>query len=189
MTRPQRATLSLFSLATIRAFGCVAVLALLAACAGQAPPIDESQEAAQYAAHARGNYTPPGPPEDPWGPYIEEASSRYDVPDVWIRAVMNVESRGQEYLNGQLVTSPVGAMGLMQVMPQTYDELRDQYRLSGDPYDPHDNILAGAAYMREMYEMYGSPGFLAAYNAGPRRLDDYLSNQRPLPDETRRYVA
>src|SRR5271163_2443200 len=125
MTRPQRATLSLFSLATIRAFGCVAVLALLAACAGQAPP-------------------------------IEEASSRYDVPDVWIRAVMNVESRGQEYLNGQLVTSPVGAMGLMQVMPQTYDELRDQYRLSGDPYDPHDNILAGAAYMREMYEMYGS---------------------------------
>jgi len=63
MTRPQRATLSLFSLATIRAFGCVAVLALLAACAGQAPPIDESQEAAQYAAHARGNYTPPGPPE------------------------------------------------------------------------------------------------------------------------------
>jgi hypothetical protein len=189
MTRPQRATFALFSSATIRAFGCIAVLALLAACASQGPQIDESQEAAQYAAHARGNYTPPGPPEDPWGPYIEEASSRFDVPDVWIRAVMNVESRDQEYLNGQLITSPVGAMGLMQVMPETYDELRDQYRLSGDPYDPHDNILAGAAYMREMYDIYGSPGFLAAYNAGPRRLDDYLSNQRPLPDETRRYVA
>ena len=43
--------------------------------------------------------------------------------------------------------------------------------------------------MREMYDIYGSPGFLAAYNAGPRRLDDYLSNNRPLPDETRRYVA
>jgi cell division septation protein DedD len=40
-----------------------------------------------------------------------------------------------------------------------------------------------------MYDIYGSPGFLAAYNAGPRRLDDYLSNNRPLPDETRRYVA
>ena len=38
-------------------------------------------------------------------------------------------------------------------------------------------------------DIYGSPGFLAAYNAGPRRLDDYLSNNRPLPDETRRYVA
>jgi len=189
MTRPQRATFPLFSPAIIRAFGCIAILALVAACASQPPSIDESQEAAQYAAHARGNYTPPGPPEDPWGPYIEEASSRFDVPDVWIRAVMNVESRGEEYLNGQLITSPVGAMGLMQVMPQTYDELRDQYHLSGDPYDPHDNILAGTAYMREMYDMYGSPGFLAAYNAGPRRLDDYLSNQRPLPDETRRYVA
>jgi hypothetical protein len=187
MTRPQRSPM--LSFASIRAIGCVAVLALLAACAGQAPTIDESQEAAQYAAHARGNYTPPGPPEDPWGPYIEEASSRFDVPDGWIRAVMNVESRGEEYQNGQLVTSPVGAMGLMQVMPQTYDELRDQYHLSGDPYDPHDNILAGTAYMREMYDIYGSPGFLAAYNAGPRRLDDYLSNQRPLPDETRRYVA
>jgi SPOR domain len=43
--------------------------------------------------------------------------------------------------------------------------------------------------MREMYDIYGSPGFLAAYNAGPRRLDDYLSNNRALPDETRRYVA
>jgi len=45
------------------------------------------------------------------------------------------------------------------------------------------------AYMREMYDIYGSPGFLAAYNAGPARLDDYLANNRPLPDETRRYVA
>src|SRR6478735_2031378 len=58
-----------------------------------------------------------------------------------------------------------------------------------DPFDPHDNILAGVAYMREMYDIYGSPGFLAAYNAGPSRLDDYLANNRALPDETRRYVA
>jgi Transglycosylase SLT domain/SPOR domain len=74
-------------------------------------------------------------------------------------------------------------------MPETYDELRGRYSLSDDPYDPHDNILAGTAYLREMYDIYGSPGFLAAYNAGPRRLDDYLSNNRPLPDETRHYVA
>ena len=80
-------------------------------------------------------------------------------------------------------------MGLMQVMPETYDELRDRYSLGDDPFDPHDNILAGTAYLREMYDIYGSPGFLAAYNAGPWRLDDYLSNNRPLPDETRRYVA
>jgi Transglycosylase SLT domain len=80
-------------------------------------------------------------------------------------------------------------MGLMQVMPGTYAELRARHNLGPDPFDPHDNIMAGVGYMREMYDMYGSPGFLAAYNAGPNRLDDYLANQRSLPDETRRYVA
>ena len=165
------------------------VLALLAACASHTPGPSATQEAARYAEHARNNYIPPGPPEDPWGPYIREASARFDVPELWIRSVMHVESGGNEYLNGQLITSGAGAMGLMQVMPQTYDELRQQYNLGDDPFDPHNNILAGAAYMREMYDIYGSPGFLAAYNAGPNRLDDYLSNNRPLPDETRRYVA
>ena len=175
--------------ALLRGVGCLAILALLAACAGQGPRTSATQEAARYAAHARGNYTPPGPPEDPWGPYIHEASKRFDVPEIWIRTVMRVESGGNEYLNGQLITSSAGAMGLMQVMPDTYQELRDRYSLGNDPFDPHENILAGTAYMREMYDIYGAPGFLAAYNAGPRRLDDYLSNNRALPDETRRYVA
>ncbi|HEY6432997.1 MAG TPA: lytic transglycosylase domain-containing protein [Acetobacteraceae bacterium] len=173
----------------VRILGCCALLALVAGCASQGPAINQSQEAAQYQAHARRNYMPPGPPDDPWGPYIEQASQRFDVPDTWIRAVMSQESGGREYLNSTLVTSPVGAMGLMQVMPETYDDLRARYNLGDDAYDPHDNILAGAAYMREMYDIYGSPGFLAAYNAGPHRLDDYLSNERPLPDETRHYVA
>jgi cell division septation protein DedD len=173
-----------------RVFSCLCLMALLAACAGPAAQIDGSREAARYAAHARGNYTPPGPPGDPWGPYIVEASARFDVPQRWIRAVMHQESGGHEYAaSGQLITSPVGAMGLMQVMPETYDELHARYDLGDDPYDPHSNILAGTAYLREMYDIYGSPGFLAAYNAGPKRLDDYLSNSRPLPDETRRYVA
>jgi hypothetical protein len=172
-----------------RALVCIALLGLLAACSGGGPRTSATQEAARYAAHARGDYTPPGPPGDPWGPYVSEASRRFDVPDAWIRAVMHVESGGQEYLNGQLTTSGAGAMGLMQVMPETYDELRARYDLSDDPYDPHNNILAGTAYLREMYDIYGAPGFLAAYNAGPARLDDYLSNNRPLPDETRHYVA
>lgn len=190
MTRPSRsATPSMSHAALFRAAGCLALLAMLAACAGQGPNTSATQQAARYMAHARGNYRPPGPPEDPWGPYIREASSKYDVPDLWIRSVMRVESGGHEYLNGQLVTSGAGAMGLMQVMPETYEELRSRYSLGDDPFDPHDNIMAGAAYLREMYDIYGSPGFLAAYNAGPRRLDDYLSNNRPLPDETRRYVA
>ena len=172
-----------------RVIGCIAVLALLSACAGNAPRPSAPQLAAEYAAHARGNYVPPGPPGDPWGPYVREAAQRFDVPDQWIRAVMGVESGGQEYQGSQLIISPKGAMGLMQVMPDTYEDLRGRYALGDDPYDPHDNILAGAAYLREMYDIYGSPGFLAAYNAGPRRLDDYLSDTKPLPDETRRYVA
>jgi cell division septation protein DedD len=173
----------------VRITASLSAIAVLASCASQTPGPSATQEAARYAAHARNDYVPPGPPDDPWGPYIHEASARFDVPELWIRSVMHVESGGQEYQYGQLITSGAGAMGLMQVMPSTYDELRAQYSLGDDPYDPHNNILAGAAYMREMYDIYGSPGFLAAYNAGPNRLDDYLSNNRPLPDETRRYVA
>ena len=141
----------------MRGIASLAVLALLAACSSQTPASVRKQEAARYAAHARGNYVPPGPPEDPWGPYIREAGKRFDVPDLWIRSVMRVEFGGNEYQNGQLITSSAGAMGLMQVMPETYDELRDRYSLGDDPFDPHDNILAGTAYLREMYDIYGSP--------------------------------
>ncbi len=173
----------------LRAAGCLAAVALLSACASHGPSIGANGQAARYAAEAHGDYAPPGPPNDPWGPYIQAASQRFDVPPAWIRAVMHVESGGHEYLNGQLTTSPAGAMGLMQVMPDTYRDLQAQYNLGNDPYNPRDNIMAGTAYLREMYDIYGAPGFLAAYNAGPRRLDDYLANERPLPAETRRYVA
>jgi hypothetical protein len=171
-----------------RAASTIAVLTALAAC-GTVPHQDAVRESARYAAHAKRTYAPPGPTEDPWGPYIREASGKFDIPEIWVRSLMRVESGGQEFVNDQLITSGAGAMGLMQVMPDTYRELRDRYNLGDDPFDPHDNIMAGVAYMREMYELYGSPGFLAAYNAGPSRLDDYLANVRPLPDETRHYVA
>ncbi len=106
-----------------------------------------------------------------------------------MREVMRQESGGKQYLGGGLTTSSAGAMGLMQVMPGTYDGLRQRYGLGDDPYDPHNNILAGTAYLKEMYDRYGSPGFLAAYNAGPRRVDDYLAGAGNLPDETVNYVA
>ncbi len=169
---------------------CIATLGLLGACAGQ-PTISAQQESSQYRSRAGRNYTPPGPPSDPWGPYIREAAAKFDVPDRWVREVMRQESGGRQYgRSGDLVTSGAGAMGLMQVMPATYDEIRGRYpELGNDPYDPHNNILAGTAYIREMYDIYGSPGFLAAYNAGPGRLDDYLTRNRTLPEETRRYVA
>lgn len=168
------------------------VTALLAACATtpQRPQMPVAQEAADYRQHAKSYYAPPGPPEDPWGPYIEEASQRFDVPSVWIRSVIMQESGGRLYdRNGQFTTSAPGAMGLMQLMPPTYDDMRTQYSLGDDAYDPHDNIMAGTAYIRQMYDIYGSPGFLAAYNDGPGSLDSYLRRGRALPRETRRYVA
>jgi hypothetical protein len=190
MMRPSlRSSLGRHRLGTaVRATGCFAVLALLSACAG-GQHVSNSQEAGRYAQRAQRSYTPPGSSSDPWGPYIREASSRFDVPERWIREVMRVESGGRTEMNGAPITSGAGAMGLMQVMPATYDELRAQYTLGDDPYDPHNSILAGTAYIRELYDLYGSPGFLAAYNGGPGRLDDYLTRNRPLPDETRRYVA
>ena len=119
-----------------------------------------------------------------WDALVTEASQRFHIPKVWIRAVMRVESDGRP-----AATSPKGAMGLMQVMPQTYADLRDRYGFGGNPYAARDNILAGSAYIREMYDRYGSPGFIAAYNAGPNRYDDFVTKRRELPDETRRYVA
>jgi hypothetical protein len=183
MTNPKASTV-------LRGVACLSVAALLSACASHSPPMTATQEAATYIARAKPSYAPPGPPEDPWGPYIAEASQKFDVPERWVREVMRVESGGHEYrATGALITSPVGAMGLMQLMPETYDEVRARYNLGDDAFDPHNNILAGTAYLREMYDAFGSPGMLAAYNGGPARLEDYLTHNRPLPTETRRYVA
>ena len=125
----------------------------------------------------------------PWGAEIHDASRRFDIPEEWIRAVMHVESGGQtHWKGGQPITSHAGAMGLMQVMPGTYDELRYAHGLGPDAYEPRDNILAGAAYIREMYDLYGYPGFLGAYNAGPERYRQYVEEGRPLPRETERYM-
>jgi len=125
-----------------------------------------------------------GPIADPFGAFVAEASLRFGVPAQWIRAVMRAESQ-----NDLHALSPKGAMGLMQIMPSTWTLLRVRLRLGDDPYDPHDNILAGAAYLRELHDRYGSPGFLAAYNAGPGRYENHLATGRSLPAETRDYVA
>ena len=170
------------------ALGC-AGLALLSACAGGAQTAQTGYSLDYYRTHAHGNYAPPGPPSDPWGPYISLAATRFDVPQTWIRQVMRVESGGNEYIDGQLTVSAAGAMGLMQLEPTTYQEMASRYGLGEDPFNPYDNIMAGTAYIHEMYQIYGSPGFLAAYNAGPGRLDDYMNYHTPLPEETINYVA
>jgi hypothetical protein len=136
------------------------------------------------AAAGKSTLNGAAPAYNRWASYVAEASRRLNVPAHWIRAVMQLESTGDKG-----AVSPKGAMGLMQVMPETYAELRLRYHLGADPYEPRNNILAGAAYLREMHDRFGPDGFLAAYNAGPGRYDDYLNLGRPLPEETRNYVA
>ena len=122
---------------------------------------------------------------DPHGGHIAEASQRFGIPEHWIRAVLRAESAGDVR-----AVSSAGAIGLMQVMPDTWAGLRVRYRLGRDPYDPRDNILAGTAYLREMWDRYGNvAAMLAAYNAGPGRYDDHRATGRPLPAETRVYVT
>lgn len=97
---------------------------------------------------------------------------------------MRVESAGNP-----AATSHAGAMGLMQVMPDTYAELRLRYGLGANAYEPRNSILAGAAYLREMHDRYGPTGMLGAYNAGPGRWEDHIARGRSLPTETVAYVA
>ncbi|MBZ9887335.1 lytic transglycosylase domain-containing protein [Mesorhizobium sp. BR1-1-3] len=120
---------------------------------------------------------------DPWSTHIREAAIRFAIPERLLRAVMRVESVGDVH-----ALSSKGAMGLMQIMPATWEELRIKHHLGDDPYQPRDNILAGAAYLREMLDRFGRNGFLAAYNAGPGRYEEYLATGRPLPLETIDYV-
>jgi len=126
---------------------------------------------------------------DRWQPFITEASQRFGIPETWIRSVMQAESAGLASLDGRPITSRAGAMGLMQVMPETYAEMQRSHGLGADPYDPHDNILAGTGFLREMYDRYGYPGLFAAYNAGPQRYENHLRRGTPLPAETLTYLA
>jgi len=124
-----------------------------------------------------------------WEPFIAESATRFSVPESWIARVMLQESGGQTTFNGRPITSSAGAMGLMQIMPGTYTGLRLRYGFGADAYDPHDNIAAGAAYLRELYLRYGYPNLFAAYHAGPSRLEAFLAGKRALPSITTAYVT
>ena len=125
-----------------------------------------------------------------WDPLIAAASLRFHVSQAWIRAVMRMESGGRTMLaEGKQITSTAGAMGIMQVMPQTYATMRALYGLGDDPYDPSDNVLAGTAYLRILYQAYGYPAMFAAYNDGPAMLEANRRGTHPWPAETVAYVA
>jgi len=124
-----------------------------------------------------------------WRPYIAQASAKFGIPAQWIEHVMRAESGGKTMLDGRPITSRAGAMGLMQLMPGTWAQIRAELGLGGNPHDPRDNILAGTAYLRLMYDRFGYPGLFAAYNAGPARYVAYVATGRTLPGETRAYLV
>ncbi len=150
----------------------VVMVVLFAACSiANAPPVAAAQSIAASKS-------------DRIERFVAEAALRFGIPTSWINVIMQAESRG-----AVRAVSPKGAMGLMQIMPDTWSGLRSRYGLGPNPFDPHDNILAGAAYLRELHDRFGTAGFLAAYNAGPGRYEDHLASGRPLPAETQAYVA
>ncbi|MCE0744064.1 lytic transglycosylase domain-containing protein [Acetobacter sicerae] len=115
---------------------------------------------------------------------VRQAAEQNAIPATWVRAVLQAESAGDSH-----AVSGAGAMGLMQLMPGTWKDVRRTLNLGNDPFDPHDNIAAGTTYLRWLHDRYGDAGFLAAYNAGPGRYDEHLATGRPLPVETISYVA
>lgn len=149
------------------------VISLLSVGSAAAPVSAQDVTADRAAAH------------HPYAVHVAAAARRFGIPEAWIWAVMRVESNGHSR-----AVSPAGAMGLMQIMPATWAALRARHGLGSDPFDVRDNIMAGAAYLRAMHDRYGDvTAMLAAYNAGPGRYDEHLSRGRPLPAETRAYLA
>jgi len=124
-----------------------------------------------------------------WRPLIEEASTRFGIPTSWIERVMRAESRGYTTLNGRPIRSRAGAMGLMQLMPATWADMRARLALGMNPDDPRDNILAGTCFLRLMYDRFGYPGLFGAYNAGPGAYAAWLAGNRRLPGETVAYLG
>jgi len=96
---------------------------------------------------------------------VAEAAQRFGIPERWIWAVMRVESGGRVR-----AVSPKGAMGLMQIMPATWADLRARHG-GVDPHDIAQNLDGSARYLLMMLEQFSDPALaLAAYNAGPHAV-------------------
>ena len=117
-------------------------------------------------------------PEIPFKEVIVEASRRYGLPPALVMAVVKAESNFQPEAR-----SPKGAMGLMQLMPSTAEELGVK-----DPFDPRQNVEGGVRYLRQLLDhFFGDLKLaLAAYNAGPSEVKRHKG--MPPYQETQQYV-
>jgi soluble lytic murein transglycosylase-like protein len=111
---------------------------------------------------------------------VRDANHRRIDPNL-VMAVIHIESRGNAY-----ALSPVGAMGMMQIMPPTGEELAAQldipWRGPQTLFDPLLNVRLGIAYLEQLESRYGSMATaLAAYNWGPGRIDSRLRRGAALP--------
>jgi len=126
---------------------------------------------------------------DRWNPVVREAAEKFHVPALWLRAVMRNETGGRTVQGGDKpIVSHAGAQGVMQLMPETYNQMAERHALGADPFKPRDNIFAAAAYLAWLKDRYGFPGMFGAYNYGPGNWEDHLHKKRGLPAETRNYV-
>lgn len=118
------------------------------------------------------------PPQPRIDNIIDRASKKYQIDPELIKAVIRVESNFDANS-----TSPKGAMGLMQLMPETAEELGVK-----NCYDPVENIMAGTGYLKKLLDRYdGSVSLaLAAYNWGMGNIERHPEK---LPRETRTYIA
>jgi len=132
-------------------------LAVLCSAPGAGGAAAQPLSAARSAPSARAS--------DGYASFIAETAGRFGLPGPWITAVIHVESGGDAR-----ASSRKGAMGLMQIVPQTWADLRARHHLGSEPFDPCDNTIGSSAYLRELYDRFGGSGFLAAYHAGPRHV-------------------
>jgi soluble lytic murein transglycosylase-like protein len=108
-----------------------------------------------------------------------------DLLDRIVQGVIHAESGGRQTdSNGNTLTSKAGALGLMQLMPSTAEQL------GVDPDDPDQNVAGGTTYLSQLYAKYGNWfDALAAYNWGPGKVDRAKANGSDYPDSVNAYAS
>jgi Transglycosylase SLT domain/SPOR domain len=116
---------------------------------------------------------------------IESAARANDLPLEFFARVIWQESRFQSDAVGPMTRSGQHAEGIAQFMPGTANERRLL-----DPFDPVQALPKSAEFLSELRNQFGNLGLAAAaYNAGPRRVQEWLAGAGPMPQQTRHYVA